>query len=272
MKKCPFCKAQIDESARFCLYCMTPLLDKEVTPPPHRKPRRWWPVLVCVAVILLVLLFLLWGKNVFGKNDTPSPSGNTQKTTAPPRNPTEESTLPTGTTQPETPDAPEAPTLPETPDEPDEPEPPVTVVYRYRTAHAGDEHSGITVDPENDIVITGVEAPAADGVYHIPSYIDGKRVIAIGYIAFNLLDVKEVVLGETIRNVHQNAFIGCYNIEKFYVKSNTLYISRSAFTDASRRNCTLTFYSSAHCADTISGGSLKDAVSKFGAVWEEWDG
>ena len=29
MKKCPFCDADIEDSARFCLYCMRPLTEKE---------------------------------------------------------------------------------------------------------------------------------------------------------------------------------------------------------------------------------------------------
>ena len=40
MKKCPFCGADIEESARFCLYCMQSLTEKEQIPPhPKKKPR-----------------------------------------------------------------------------------------------------------------------------------------------------------------------------------------------------------------------------------------
>lgn len=367
MKKCPFCKADIEDNARFCLYCMKPLNEKEVIPPPKRENLRWRFALAGVAIAIVVTLLLPDRKPV--KPQTPSaaapgstavttqtemlttgptadsmqestgksaaeptdnvtstenivisatemPAGATgatatkpgtkpgtkpaTKTTAEPNAPTTAPVAPAtkattepsiaATTQPATSSvgapttkptvapttkpatkpvtkattAPEETTIPEEPDS--------QVVYTYRAANAGDDHTGITVNPANDIVITGVQTPAADGVYRIPSYIDGKRVIAIGYIAFNPLDVKEVVLGETIRNVNQNAFIGCYNISKFYVTGDTLYISRSAFTDATRRNCTLTFYASAQCLDVISGGYLKDAVSKYRAQWEEWDG
>lgn len=383
MKECPFCKAQIEDNARFCLYCMKPLTEKEIIPP-QKKDMRWLFAVAALTMAVVVILLLpdrkpvkpqkpsaatpvstgattaqtemlttgptadsmqeSTGKSAAEPTDnvtstenivisaTEMPAGSigatatkpgtkpgtkpATKTTAEPNAPTTAPVAPatkatTGpaiaaTTQPATSSvgapttkptvapttkptakpltkpttvpttipttkpttkattAPEETTIPEEPDS--------QVVYTYRAANAGDDHTGITVNPANDIVITGVQTPAADGVYRIPSYIDGKRVVAIGYIAFNPLDVKEVILGETIRNVNQNAFIGCYNISKFYVTGDTLYISRSAFTDATRRNCTLTFYASEQCLDVISGGYLKDAVSKYRAQWEEWDG
>ena len=54
MNRCPFCKAEIEEQARFCLYCMKPLNQKE-TPPPLQKKKRWWPF-VLLAVIMVLLL------------------------------------------------------------------------------------------------------------------------------------------------------------------------------------------------------------------------
>lgn len=56
MKQCPFCKANIEDNARFCLYCMRPLIAKEeIQPPPPKKP--WW--LIAAGALLLVLLALL---------------------------------------------------------------------------------------------------------------------------------------------------------------------------------------------------------------------
>ncbi len=351
MRQCPYCKAQIGENARFCLYCMKPLSEKEVILPPQNRKHLWLAIAAGVALVLIgviLVLVLTGGQEEYpadslsaitttaaqtadstteetntgapeetttqGLDDTTAPaqkpentqppeetatggeqvpeqtpanpqaqtpgnSGGTtsQKPTQPPIQTTPPTTVPTTapTTAPTSPTQTETPTTApeETTQETTLPESqPVSVAYTYRAANAGDEHTGQTVDPENDIVITGVKTPSADGVYHIPSYIDGKRVIAIGAIAFNPLDVKEVVLGETIRNVDQNAFIGCYNIAKFYVSSDVLYISRSAFTDATRRNCTLTFYSSAQCLDVISDDCLKDAVFRYRAEWKEWDG
>ena len=53
MKKCPFCNAEIEENARFCLYCMNSLEEKELIETPKER-KRWWPVLLA-AVLVLVL-------------------------------------------------------------------------------------------------------------------------------------------------------------------------------------------------------------------------
>ena len=57
MKQCPFCQAQIEENARFCLYCMTPLEEKEPARIPAKKDKsRLWLCVALSAVILTVLL------------------------------------------------------------------------------------------------------------------------------------------------------------------------------------------------------------------------
>lgn len=57
MKKCPFCKADIDDNARFCLYCMTPLVEKEEASATRRKIPML-PILIAVAAgfVLIVVL------------------------------------------------------------------------------------------------------------------------------------------------------------------------------------------------------------------------
>lgn len=57
MKKCPFCKAEIEENARFCLYCMTPLEEKQEIKTPKDKNRRQ-PYCILAAVLALVIIGL----------------------------------------------------------------------------------------------------------------------------------------------------------------------------------------------------------------------
>ena len=56
MKKCPKCKADIQENARFCLYCMTSFEEKQTIDAPKDKNKRWLPIIAAVLVAILVAL------------------------------------------------------------------------------------------------------------------------------------------------------------------------------------------------------------------------
>ena len=58
MKKCPFCGADIEDTARFCLYCMQPLTEKEQIILKQKKKTKW---LIIVPVITLsLMLAIVW--------------------------------------------------------------------------------------------------------------------------------------------------------------------------------------------------------------------
>lgn len=60
MKKCPFCDADIEDSARFCLYCMESLTKKAQIRPRRKKKAPWWLIIASVLVLLISAFFLLW--------------------------------------------------------------------------------------------------------------------------------------------------------------------------------------------------------------------
>lgn len=67
MKKCPFCKADIEENARFCLYCMTSLDNKEVIEKTKCRHRQW--LIIAIFVMLFALVAgIIWF--ALGKNDS----------------------------------------------------------------------------------------------------------------------------------------------------------------------------------------------------------
>ena len=55
MKKCPFCGADIEDSARFCLYCMQSLTEKEQVQL-HKKKKPQWLLIIAAIVAAIVML------------------------------------------------------------------------------------------------------------------------------------------------------------------------------------------------------------------------
>lgn len=373
MKKCPFCKADIEDNARFCLYCMKPLVEKETIASPKEKKRKW-PLLVAGVVFLAVLLCLLLSFCSGTEEPEPIQDNSTVSTPQPEEFPDETSetvdklpavTLPQETsgeteppqiTEPSTapttkPSENSNPTMSTKPDPSPEPEPtqcdhnytltdlleptctaagfnaytcgkcgdsyqesisaaghqyaaatclspkickecgqmegdPLghsysdgacsrcnapddtapTVIFEYRGVGPNDYFGYIS---ESDIVITGVKSTTPDGVYEIPSHIDGKRVVGVISLAFSGSNARVVTLPETVIRVNQNAFAGCANLESLYIKSDALFLSRSAFS------VPLTIYCSADCMvdDDLYGECyLKDIVRVYDAQWKEWNG
>lgn len=327
MKKCPYCKADIEDNARFCLYCMKPLGEKNAAQPLPKK-QQWWPfAAIGVLVILVVLLLLLKPGAAPLPDEAPQAAAQTTGETAqdtkttealpqddilPDRDetepkttdetdplpqdqkpdgepPTQEDTKPAESkptqpdnkeetppdtppaTQPET-TAPEetteaptqAPTQPETPTQPEEPK--SQVVYTYRTARAGDDYSASYQNSGNDIVITGVSQPAADGVYEIPAYIDGKRVIAIAANAFTGSNAKAVYIPTTLKSIWNYAFSGCPLTDIYF--THNIYIEGRAFEGNSG---TLTIHCPAGCSNR-DFRYYKNTAPNYGATWAEWNG
>ena len=60
MKECPFCKAEIEEHARFCLYCMTSLEEKKVYENQEDK-KKYIPIIVILLLIMVVITIIIIG-------------------------------------------------------------------------------------------------------------------------------------------------------------------------------------------------------------------
>ena len=76
MKKCPKCKADIQEEARFCLYCMTSFEEKQTIETPKENNKRWLIIIAAVLALVLIVacIFLFNQKDsqANGENDTSS--------------------------------------------------------------------------------------------------------------------------------------------------------------------------------------------------------
>ena len=74
MKKCPFCHADIEDNARFCVFCMSSLQKKEKIENQQKDNKRWLYILA--AFLLLVFAFAI---TIFAlsKNEVNNNSGDT---------------------------------------------------------------------------------------------------------------------------------------------------------------------------------------------------
>lgn len=72
---CPYCGAELQENARFCLYCMKSLQEKQPIKVPAAKKRLFWiiPVIAAAAAIAVGLFFLL-------RQGAPAPETNAEST------------------------------------------------------------------------------------------------------------------------------------------------------------------------------------------------
>ena len=76
MKKCPKCKADIQEEARFCLYCMTSFEEKQTIKTPKENNKRWLIIIAAVLVLVLIVVGIL----LFPQKDSSNNEGNDTST------------------------------------------------------------------------------------------------------------------------------------------------------------------------------------------------
>ncbi len=236
MKKCPKCKAEIQDEARFCLYCMTSFEEKQPIEIKKEKNKRWLYIIAAVLVFAIIISSIIifapkdsdskeknnTANNTFisSNSDTSDDSNNTT--------PNEQEKNPSNSNKTSTPsdnsnndndtgnddntnDKPNNNTTDDTPndntgddtenddttDTPTNTQPKFTYVTAT-IANAYPTGYSATYAPENAIVITKVNYKETSGNYVIPDTIDGKTVAAIMPSAFSDSQISSSVKSVTL--------------------------------------------------------------------------
>ncbi len=143
---------------------------------------------------------------------------------------------------------------------------------------------------DGGIEITGIENYNASGNYEIPSQINGKTVVGIGFQAFyyeqdlksitlpvtlkyiseqafaNCNSLTEIVIPANVTEIQNNAFLPCKNLSDIYIKSTNVNIANYAFSTSYQRNVTLTIHAQSTVMDSMKARIYWDAE------YEEWNG
>lgn len=138
------------------------------------------------------------------------------------------------------------------------------MAYAYRLARTGDDYNAQYANSGSDIVITGISQQSSDGIYDIPAYIDGKKVIAIVANAFSGSNAQVVYVPATAKSIWNHAFAGC-GLTDIYFRGNSIYAEGRAFPTG------ITIHCSASCSNR-NFRYYKDCAVGYGATWEEWNG
>lgn len=56
MKKCPYCHAELQEEASFCLYCMRSLTEKENIETPKKKISKKIKIIICIVLAVITAI------------------------------------------------------------------------------------------------------------------------------------------------------------------------------------------------------------------------
>ncbi len=307
MKKCPFCKAELEDNARFCLFCMTQLDEKTIVSAKSKK-KTMLIIIGALAALLIVLFLSFYFSGDESEPQTESSSLNDISFTETAISSQEDSDNSENISD-ENPDASNEILYENTSDDSDEntnesegeseneseeskPEtseesndesndesneesndesssPSQQIVYKYRASTPNDEFAGLSLD--NAITIIGVETVSENGVYTIPETIDGKRVFAIASNAFceeHIKDtVKTVIIPKSVKNIANYAFYDCYNMTDLYLCGEAVAGSPFSFLPP-KEKCNGVI--TLHASATCHDRNLRTYKSMYS--YEEWAG
>lgn len=240
MKECPFCKADLEDNARFCLYCMASLDEKYVI---NVKRKRKIILAVVLAILVIVLGCSAYLIFYHPESEIPEDTAISNASSVIENSNSafsQENVASTGSEDSENSEASKdsSAVLSDivsdvVSDDINEPNPEKEYVFPtvhatsddnifyYREALASDDYHGNASITKDTVVITGVSRVAEDGVYIVPETICGKKVVAIMDNAFSSEEIRDtvkvIVVPESVKTIHAYAMQNCYNLTDIYL-------------------------------------------------------
>ena len=102
------------------------------------------------------------------------------------------------------------------------------LMFLYSTAYASQWGDFTYAESKGTITITGYSCP--EGVAVIPSLIDNKPVVGIGYEAFlNCAGLTSITIPSSVTTIAQRAFYGCIGLTSVAIPSSVSTIGHHAF-------------------------------------------
>ncbi len=309
MKKCPYCSATIEENARFCIYCMRELEGKNKTGKIktlfNKKVVLVSFLVVIIAALVTVFILLkpktepnLKGK-ISGTNSGNTTFEDTQDGKYEPQNPTGEGSYvgsSEGSSGPggsggnngsnnggnsggeQSGENDSGSSVPSGVQGGGDNEPTVIQAeYTYRAA----ENTDVFVtgaDLINKITITGIKKQSSNGIYKIPETIDGKKVVAIGRLAFWSEDMpnnnmKKIVIPASVKSINEVAFAGCTSLTDVYYCGDSIHTDARAFYKNSYNivSSNIKLHCGYNC-DDMNFRYYRNTASNYGVTYCQWDG
>ena len=261
--KCPFCSAELTDSAEFCIYCMRQIKEKQIITNKPKSHRKLIIISVLSAVLVCgVLIFALVNAavNLLGSLDfNDNKESSTTLSSNASQNNDHSDNAPTIPSSPDDDTKPPETEEPEPESEPEGSSPDSSSSKPDVTLDEEDENTGNDEKEENNeeppktpptsdnepekpqqiwafkevaggVEITGIESEISSGIYEIPSEISGKPVIGIGDRAFYYeSSIKNITLPETLEYISDQGFAGCSSLTTITIPSKVTTIGTNAF-------------------------------------------
>ncbi len=293
MKECPFCKADLEENARFCLYCMASLDEKHIVY--IKKKRRRIALAVILALLVAILGCSAYLIFYHPESEIPEDTATSEASSVIENSSsasTQENVASIGSEDSEDSEASEdssAVLSDVVSDDINEPNPekeyvfpPVHAtsddnIFYYREALPSDDYHGNTAITKDAVVITGVSRVAEGGVYIVPETICGKKVVAIMDNTFSSDEIRDTVkviaVPESVKTIHAYAMLNCYNLTDIYlcgdsVGGNFLSNMYNLGYDYDLEG-KITVHCSSEC-ENREYSTIKSICEHVGANYDEW--